>query len=86
MRQEKAKMCGDEGRFDFFQEKQNSHGSRKLRIFYSQADRKGGGSVPLALAKLLSYHQIKDKSQLTPVKSKKNISVKAAKGGCPKKY
>ena len=42
MRQEKAKMCGDEGRFDFFQEKQNSHGSRKLRIFYSQADRKGG--------------------------------------------
>ena len=47
---------------------------------------RGGGSVPLALAKLLSYHQIKDKSPLTPVKSKKNISVKAAKGGCPKKY
>ena len=57
VRQEKAKMCGDEGRFDFFQEKQNSqifyaihtHGSRKNRYFTVRLAVRGGGSAPLAL-------------------------------------
>ena len=57
VRQEKAKMCGDEGRFDFFQEKQNSqilyaihtHGSRKNRYFPGRLAVRGGGSAPLAL-------------------------------------
>ena len=51
VRQEKAKMCGDEGRFDFFQEKQNSqifyaihtHGSRKNRYFTVRLAVRGGG-------------------------------------------